>query len=256
VVAAVLYLFLREPQRGAADRETAALPSHGHEATTTASASDEPPLGAAATLGLILSRPVALLLMLAFLGANFVATIFLTWTPTFLVEKFGYSLGAAGLNGTLFIHLASAASAPLAGIAADRLARRFVGGRIAVQAAGLLVGAIFVATVGLCTTTPVLVAAMTAFGLCKGCYDAGIFASLYDQIEPRARASAAGVMNTVGWGGGALGPLFVGLATKYGGGTSDVDNMSRAIACGGGVYLVCGLLLGAAILCSRKPSTA
>ena len=256
VVAAVLYLFLREPQRGAADRETAALPSHGHEAATTASASDEPPLGAAATLGLILSRPVALLLMLAFLGANFVATIFLTWTPTFLVEKFGYSLGAAGLNGTLFIHLASAASAPLAGIAADRLARRFAGGRIAVQAAGLLVGAIFVATVGLCTTTPVLVAAMTAFGLCKGCYDAGIFASLYDQIEPRARASAAGVMNAVGWGGGALGPLFVGLATKYGGGTSDVDNMSRAIACGGGVYLVCGLLLGIAILCSRKPSTA
>ena len=124
------------------------------------------------------------------------------------------------------------------------------------QAAGLLVGAIFVATVGLCTTTPVLVAAMTAFGLCKGCYDAGIFASLYDQIEPRARASAAGVMNAVGWGGGALGPLFVGLATKYGGGTSDVDNMSRAIACGGGVYLVCGLLLGIAILCSRKPSTA
>ena len=97
---------------------------------------------------------------------------------------------------------------------------------------------------------------MTAFGLCKGCYDAGIFASLYDQIEPRARASAAGVMNAVGWGGGALGPLFVGLATKYGGGTSDVDNMSRAIACGGGVYLVCGLLLGIAILCSRKPSTA
>ena len=256
VVAAVLYLFLREPKRGAADRETATLLSHGHEAAATASASDEPPLGAAATLGLILGRPVALLLMLAFLGANFVATIFLTWTPTFLVEKFGYSLGAAGLNGTLFIHLASAISAPLAGMAADRLARRFAGGRIAVQAAGLLVGAIFVATVGLCTTTPVLLAAMTAFGLCKGCYDAGIFASLFDQIEPRARASAAGVMNTVGWGGGALGPLFVGLATRYGGGTNDVDNMSGAIACGGGVYLVCGLLLGAAILCSRKPFTA
>jgi MFS family permease len=243
-VAAVLYLFLREPERGAADRADAkhAGPMHGA------------PRGAGATARQVFARPAAVLLMLAFLGANFVATIFLTWTPTFLVEKFGYSLGAAGLNGTLFIHLASAASAPLAGIAADRLARRFSGGRIVVQALGLLVGAVFVATVGLCTTTPVLIAAMTAFGLCKGCYDAGIFASLFDQVEPEARASAAGIMNTVGWSGGALGPLFVGLATHYGGGSSAVENMSRAIAAGGLVYLVCAALLLAAMAASRRRS--
>ena len=44
---------------------------------------------------------------------------------------------------------------------------------------------------------------MTAFGVCKGFYDSGIFASLYDSIEPSARGTAAGLMNTVGWGGGA-----------------------------------------------------
>jgi MFS family permease len=113
---------------------------------------------------------------------------------------------------------------------------------------------VFVATVGLCTTTPVLIAAMTAFGLCKGCYDAGIFASLFDQVEPEARASAAGIMNTVGWSGGALGPLFVGLATHYGGGSSAVENMSRAIAAGGVVYLVCAALLLAAMAASRRRS--
>ena len=256
-VAAVLYLFLREPERGAADRAEVQLAAatHGGGGRGDISGAGQP-LGVAATASQVFGRPAAVLLMLAFLGANFVATIFLTWTPTFLVEKFGYSLGAAGLNGTLFIHLASALSAPLAGVAADRLARRFSGGRIAVQAFGLLVGAVFVATVGLCTTTPVLLAAMTAFGLCKGCYDAGIFASLFDQVEPRARASAAGIMNTVGWIGGALGPLFVGLATRYGGGDGDVANMSRAIACGGAVYLVCAALLFAAILCMRPPSTS
>jgi MFS family permease len=252
VVAAVLYLFLREPERGAADRAEARLATATHGGSDIAALGV--PLGIAATAGQVFGRPAAVLLMLAFLGANFVATIFLTWAPTFLVEKFGYSLGAAGLNGTLFIHLASAASAPPAGIVADRLARRFSGGRIAVQAFGLLTGAVFVATVGLCTTTPVLLAAMTAFGLCKGCYDAGIFASLFDQVEPRARASAAGIMNTVGWVGGALGPLFVGLATRYGGGASDVDNMSRAIATGGAVYLVCAALLIAAIFCMRPPA--
>ncbi|MFM9058408.1 MAG: MFS transporter [Planctomycetaceae bacterium] len=255
VVAAGLYVFLREPERGAADRAEARLAAAAHGGGTgEAEGGTAEPLGVAATASQVFGRPAAVLLMLAFLGANFVATIFLAWTPTFLVEKFGYSLGAAGLNGTLFIHLASAASAPIAGVVADRLARRYAGGRIAVQAFGLLAGSAFVAMVGLCTTTPVLLAAMTAFGLCKGCYDAGIFASLFDQIEPAARASAAGIMNTVGWGGGALGPLFVGLATRYGGGDGDVANMSRAIACGGAVYLACAALLVAAMACARRPA--
>jgi len=239
VVAALLYGSLREPRRGAAEN------GEGIAAT---------PLGFGETLLHLGRRPVTILLMLAFLGANFVATIFLAWTPTFLVEKFGYSLGSAGLSGTLFIHLASAVSAPLAGVVADRLAASMAGGRIVVQGVGLLLGSVFVATVGLCTTTPVLLAAMTAFGACKGCYDSGIFASLYDEIEPRARATAAGLMNTVGWGGGALGPLFVGLATKYGAG-SDVEDMSRAIAMGGVVYLVAAALLLAAFLTLRRRST-
>jgi len=256
-VAAILYAFLREPQRGAADREEAEAQgldtSTAHDGLAAGDA-----LGVADTAAVVLRRPAVILLMLAFLGANFVATIFLTWTPTFLKEKFGYSLGAAGLNGTVFIHLASAVAAPLAGVVADRLARRFAGGRVLVQAAGLLVGSAFVALVGLCSTTGVLVAAMTAFGLCKGCYDSGIFASLFDQIEPRARASAAGIMNTVGWGGGALGPLFVGWATQAAGKEGEVEAMSRAIATGGIVYLVCAALLVAAMLAGRRtiPSPA
>lgn len=253
VVAAVLYTFLREPERGAADRAEAGGEASigGHHVPAASAAA---PLGVADTVAILFSRPAVPLLMLAFLGANFVATIFLTWTPTFLHEKFDYKLGAAGLNGTLFIHLASAVSAPLAGILADRLARRFPGGRILVQAAGLLVGAGFVATVGLCSTTPVLIAAMTAFGLCKGCYDSGIFASLFDSVEPRARASLAGIMNTVGWGGGALGPVFVGWATNAAGKAGEVDAMSRAIAAGGLVYLVCAAILFGAYLLARRPS--
>jgi MFS family permease len=241
-VAAVLSLLLREPARG------------GTDATAPAAVgSVSKPLAVAATLEAVFRRPAAGLLMLAFLGANFVATIFLAWTPTFLVEKFGFSLGAAGLGGTLFIHAASAVAAPLAGIAADRLAARCAGGRIMVQAAGLAVGAVFVAIVGLCGSTTTLLMAMTAFGLCKGCYDAGIFAALFDEVEPRARASAAGMMNTIGWGGGALGPVYVGAATEWGDGTP-IDNMSRAIAAGGIVYLLCAALLVAALVSSRRRS--
>ncbi len=70
-----------------------------------------------------------------------------------------------------------------------------------------------------------------------------IFAALFDVIEPRARATAVGIMNAVGWGGGALGPLAVGVATQYGRHTKQVDNMSEAIAFGAVIYLASAVLL-------------
>jgi hypothetical protein len=104
-----------------------------------------------------------------------------------------------------------------------------------------------VVLVGKTASTATLIMAMTVFGVCKGFYDSGIFASLYDSIEPRARGTAAGVMNTVGWGGGALGPLFVGVASKYGGKTTEVENMGDAIAWCGAIYLIAALFVGLAI---------
>ncbi len=91
------------------------------------------------------------------------------------------------------------------------------------------------------------------FGFCKGLYDSNIFASLYDDVEPRARATAAGLMNTVGWGGGALGPVFVGWAATHGRHPTEVENMSEAIASCGLVYLggAVLLVLAAAFLARR-----
>jgi sugar phosphate permease len=139
---------------------------------------------------------------------------------------------------------------------ADRLSRHFPGGRILVQACGLVVGAAFVALVGRTADRLTLILAMTVFGVCKGFYDSGIFASLYDVVEPRARGTAAGLMNTVGWGGGALGPLFVGWASTHGSKATEVENMSDAIAWCGLIYVIAaGFLLGA-ILLVRRGATA
>ena len=93
---------------------------------------------------------------------------------------------------------------------------------------------------------------MTVFGVCKGFYDSGIFASLYDAVEPRARGTMAGLMNTVGWAGGALGPLFVGLASKYGGKPTAIENMSDAIAFCGLIYLAAAALIFLAIFFFNK----
>lgn len=253
VLALLLYGILMEPKRGAADAEgteESATDTHG-----VVTGAVENPLGLVETLKVIFTKPVALLLMAVFLGANFVATIFLAWTPLFLVEKFHFGMASAGFAGSAFINVASALSVPVGGWMADRLASRLQGGRILVQATGLLAGATFVGMVGLTSNVATLLVAMSLFGLCKGLYDSNIFAALYDVIEPRARGTAAGIMNTVGWGGGALGPLAVGFAIKYGRhGADTVANMSEAIAFGAVIYVVCGVLLLFAAFHSAKPS--
>jgi MFS family permease len=242
LLAVALYRYLREPVRGEAELspeteasdETTPAPSLKHIA-----------------LKLVRNR-TALLLMAGFVGANFVATIFLTWTPTFLVKKFNFQLTTAGLSGSVFIHLASALSVPVGGWLADRWAQRRPGGRMLVQACGLLTGAVFVFLVGTTRNVVVLLSVMAIFGLCKGLYDSNIFAAIFDVVEPRGRGTAAGIMNTVGWGGGALGPLAVGWLTKYGRHADAMENMSEAIACCSVIYVVSGLLLLAAAVSARR----
>ncbi|HYT60302.1 MAG TPA: MFS transporter [Haliangiales bacterium] len=228
VVALLLFFVLREPQRGQSDPPV----------TTP-----EPSPGIGVALRDIFRTPTGIALMAVFAGANAVAGVFLFWTPTFLKEKFHFELETAGLSGAVYIHLASAFSVPLAGLVADRLARRLAGGRMLAQALGLLVGAGFVARVGLTDSVGVLIFAMVCFGLCKGFYDAGIFASLYDVIPARSRASAAGVMNTVGWIGGAAATRLAGWYADHGAQGTAVANLSHFVAWGGLIYLVGGVVL-------------
>jgi MFS family permease len=236
LVALMLYGFLREPARGQAETDPDQIVGAGLSA----------PLTWGEIGPVILQNPTALLLLAAFLGANFVAAIFLTWTPTFLVEKFHFQLTSAGLSGSVFIHLASAVSVPMGGWLADRWARRHPGGRMLVQALGLFLGAAFVFLVGTTQNVSVLLLVMSLFGLCKGLYDSNIFAAIFDVIEPRARGTAAGIMNTIGWGGGALGPLAVGWVSKHGRRATEMENMSEAIAFCSLIYIAGAVLLLAA----------
>jgi len=239
-LALVLSRFLREPKRGQAEMEIA-RPLAGESPSV------------AEVIRAIFRTPTAVVLMLVFVGANFVALTFLTWMPTFLGEKFGLKLTLAGLAGTVFVQLASAIGSPVGGALADVLSRKFPGGRIAVQAAGLAIGSVFVFFTGMTRDVGALMLVMTIFGFCKGLYDANIFASLYDVVHPRARATAAGVMNAVGWTGGALAPTIIGWLLTRGGRENEVANMSLAIACGGAIYLAgAALLLVAALFFARR----
>jgi MFS family permease len=241
VVSLLLLLRLREPCRVSLDR---------HSTTKSPSIA---PLGFLETLRILLSKPGVLLLMLAFACANGVGSIFLIWAPTFLFEKFHLGLVAAGFSAVAAIQLASAFGAPFSGILADHLSLSLRGARMLVQASGLVIGTLCVVAVAVAPTMGMLMIAMACFGLCKGVYDGGIFASVFEFVEPGQRASVVGLMNLLGWGGGALGPLAVGILSTYGSGTP-MERMSSAIAWSGLAYLVAaGLIMGSFWIYRRMP---
>ena len=223
----VLQRHLVEPPRGAADLAEAGGDGHA--------------IGGQLRFGeflrLVGRTPTLLCLMGAFMCANFVAVVLLSWMPKFLYDKFHMGLAMAGLTATEFVQLASMVGAPLGGWLADAWRRRSPRGRLAVQMVGVLGGAPFVVLCGMTQSIAWLIVALTLWGLFKGLYDANIFASVFDVVRPEARGAAAGFMNTIGWlGGGGTAPLVIGLLARDRG-------LGTAIALASTVYLAAGVLL-------------
>jgi MFS family permease len=238
----VLNRFLIEPPRGAADRAdlnaSAAAPAQGQK------------LSLGAFLRLVGRTPTLLCLMGAFMCANFVAVVLLSWMPKFLYDKFGMGLAMAGLTATIFVQLASMAGAPVGGWLADAWRRRTPRGRMAVQMAGVLGGAPFVALCGLTSSVGTLILALTVWGFFKGLYDANIFASVFDVVRPEARGTAAGFMNAIGWlAGGGSAPIVIGIIAQR-------ESLGLAIALASTVYIAAGLLLLIGILFFVKADAA
>jgi MFS family permease len=182
----------------------------------------------------VLRNRWALALIAIFVGANFVAVIFLTWMPTFLYRKFGMTLTMAGFNATAYLQMASVVGVIAGGVMADRASRRRRGGRIGVQAVGLLLGVPFLFLAGWTLSTKVLLISLMGFGLFKGLYDANIFAALYDVVPAERRGVAAGVMNSLGWIGGGMAPVIVAAALQ-------VTSLSVCVSATAAIYLALGL---------------
>ena len=236
--------YLVEPVRGAAERTDAAAPATAHAVAGGGR------LSLPAFVRLVIRTPTLLCLMGAFMCANFVAVVLLSWMPKFLYDKFHMGLAMAGLTATIFVQLASMAGAPVGGWLADTLRRRTPRGRLAVQMIGVLGGAPFVVLCGLTTSVGTLIVALTAWGFFKGLYDANIFASVFDVVRPEARGTAAGFMNAVGWlAGGGSAPIVIGIIAQR-------ESLGLAIALASTVYVAAGALLLTGILFFVKRDAA
>ena len=232
-----LWAFVREPKRGQV--EGPVVLESGQDALPLAGAT-VPEVSLARQILDLLSRPLVLVLIGVFIGANFVAVVFLTWLPTFLFEKFHMSLAMAGLNGTAYLQIASVVGVLCGGVLADAVAKRNSawrrGGRMLAQSIGLLCGVPFLFVAGQARLVPILLMALVGFGFFKGLYDANIWASLYDVVPVHRRGTAVGLMNSLGWLGGGTAPIAIAALAQH-------FSLSTSVSATAAVYLLCGTVL-------------
>lgn len=184
----------------------------------------------------VFTTPTALVLTLGFGGLIFVLTGYLTWMPTYLYEKFHQSLAAAGFNSMFYTHLFAFFGVLIAGGLSDRLARRSPGLRMAMQGAGLLLGAPFVYFMGNSEIIWVVYIALSGFGFMRAMFDANTYTVLYDVTPQRLHSSASGAMIMVGFGFGSLAPVVLGAIKQS-------MSLSAGITVLAAIWLVCGLMM-------------
>ena len=229
VLSFILGRSLFEPARGAADlADVTGEPIQAGLAHRTSIAE---------FIRLIRTNPTALLCMAGFMCANFTTMVLFTWMPTLLYQKFHLSLAMAGLTATIYVQTTSMVGSPIGGWLADVLRRRMPGGRMVVQAIGIGLEAPFAAWCALTGSFHWLIFSLLVWGIFKGFYEANIFASMFDVIQPEARGTATGFMNMMGWlAGGGTAPAVVGfLADRIG--------LSRSVALTAFSYLAASILL-------------
>ena len=170
-----------------------------------------PHISPLAALSVLVRTPTALLLTLAYTGMIFVYIGYMTWTTTFLFEKFDLSLARAGFFSMFYFHLFALVGVLVGGLLSDYWAQRRPVACLATQCVGLLLSAPFIYIMGMGTTQAVTYIGLAGYGLFRGVYDSNIYVSLYCVIERRYHASATGVMTMFGFMVGAFSPYLLGL---------------------------------------------
>jgi MFS family permease len=205
---------------------------------------NQKPAGAAArvsvreTLAHILSKRSALMLALAFGCMVYVDVGFKTWTPTFLIEKFGFSPEKAGFSAVFYHFVCAFVGVMAGGRLTDRLAARRKTIRFEANAFGLLVGAPFIFLMTRGSSETLCFAMLGLFGLFRGIYDSNLFASLFDVIKPQFRATATGLMLSFAFLVGSFSPTVLGFLKSRFGLPFGLASLSVSYMLGGLVILV------------------
>jgi len=186
----------------------------------------------------VVRTPGVPLLGLAFAGMVFVNNGYLTWTPTYLRERFGMSLAEAGFASMFYHHVGALLGVLLGGRLSDRWAQTQPAVRPLLQAGALLAGAPFLYWIGRCESPLAIYVALGCFGACRGIYDSNMFASVFEVVEPRLHASGAALFICFGFTMGALSPLALGEAKATIGLAGGLSSLSLVYVASGIALLV------------------
>jgi len=165
----------------------------------------------AEAISAVFSKPSALLLAAGLGMQIFVDVGFKMWMPTYLKETFpGMSAASYGLHAVLWHYLGAFAGVMIGSRVADRFVRGRHGIRMEMNILGLVLGMPFIVWMAKADTFVVVCLAMGLFGFFRGIYDSNQFASIFDVIAPRYRASAMGIMLCLAFVFGSLAPMALG----------------------------------------------
>jgi len=187
-------------------------------------------------LKIFLHTPTVLLLTAAYSGLIFVLVGYLTWTPTYLFEKFNMSLSKAGFMSMFFTHAFAFAGILMAGRLSDRIAKKDPAKRLLLQAAGLIGATPFIIMLGHSDVLYTVYVGFAGFGFARAFFDANTYSVLYDVIPEKYRAFISGIKMMIGFSIGSVSPLILGyLKTRTG--------LSFGLTMLAGVWLLCSMML-------------
>lgn len=195
-------------------------------------------------LGVLFRSPTALLLTAGFTAIVFVNNAYVVWAPVFLQERFHLSLTQAGGFAMFFHHLAALLGILFCGWLSDRRALTHPVFRPQLMTAAMLIGAPAIFLMGQAGTLVLACAAMAAFGLFRGIYEANTHA-LFQVISPRYRASAVGIMTMLAFLAGSLSPWLLGALRES---SPPMQGLGIGFSALSGAYLVGGLAVLSAVL--------
>lgn len=158
--------------------------------------------------------------------------VVVTWTSLYLYERFGMTLAQAGFASTFFLQAGSFAGIFSGGWISDRWRNPLA--RVYLPFAGFVLSAIFIFLSGAANNATLALAAMTAYGVGRGFYDANIMPLLCLTARPDQRAPGYGIFNFAG--------TFVGGVSAFGAG------MVKAEIGIDGAFRWCSLVVFAAAL--------
>ena len=162
------------------------------------------------TIFSLIKTPAFLIILFYFCAISMPSWASKNWLPTLFAQNLNLDMTQAGPIATISLAMSSFFGVIVGGILSDKLVAKFSQGRVYVLASGLLLCAIGLIFMGFSNSAFLIITACVCFGVGFGFLDSNNMPVLCQFVDNSRRATAYGLMNTVGVSAGAVITIFFG----------------------------------------------